>query len=316
MNRDHVTIRARTIQVRARGAVGALVGALSLLGAGAAPAQTGYTVSSDGDQHLYRVDLQTGVATDLGLLNFSDAEGLTFVGSTLYALGGSTTELWNITTTPGSPVGSTGPRMGADSGLSYNPVTSTMYNLNGDFFGLSASFLYSIDTATGAATFIGQSVVRADSLAINAAGQAFGADLPSDNLYSVNLLTAEMTVIGPLGIPGNFDNGMDFDSSGTLWMVTDGGSVYTVSTSTGAATLVAPLTFGGLPLLGCEGLGVAGEAPCYPDCNGVGGLTIADFGCFQTRFVAGDPYADCNGVGGLTIADFGCFQTAFVAGCP
>ncbi len=55
---------------------------------------------------------------------------------------------------------------------------------------------------------------------------------------------------------------------------------------------------------------------CYPDCNGVGGLTIADFGCFQTAFVAGAPYADCNGVGGLTIADFGCFQTAFVAGCP
>ncbi len=55
---------------------------------------------------------------------------------------------------------------------------------------------------------------------------------------------------------------------------------------------------------------------CYPDCNGVGGLTIADFGCFQTRFVANDPYADCNGVGGLTIADFGCFQTKFVAGCP
>ncbi len=55
---------------------------------------------------------------------------------------------------------------------------------------------------------------------------------------------------------------------------------------------------------------------CYPDCNGVGGLTIADFGCFQTKFVAGDPYADCNGVGGLTIADFACFQTAFVKGCP
>ncbi len=28
---------------------------------------------------------------------------------------------------------------------------------------------------------------------------------------------------------------------------------------------------------------------CYPDCNGVGGLTIADFGCFQTKFVAGCP---------------------------
>lgn len=55
---------------------------------------------------------------------------------------------------------------------------------------------------------------------------------------------------------------------------------------------------------------------CYADCNGSGSLTIADFGCFQTRFAAGDPYADCNGAGGLTIADFACFQSAFVAGCP
>jgi hypothetical protein len=57
-------------------------------------------------------------------------------------------------------------------------------------------------------------------------------------------------------------------------------------------------------------------APCYPDCDGVNGLNVADFGCFQTKFVAGDPYADCDGVNGLTVADFGCFQTKFVAGCP
>ncbi len=55
---------------------------------------------------------------------------------------------------------------------------------------------------------------------------------------------------------------------------------------------------------------------CYPDCNNDGQLTVADFGCFQTRFVLGDPYADCNQSGTLTVADFGCFQTAFVAGCP
>jgi hypothetical protein len=43
---------------------------------------------------------------------------------------------------------------------------------------------------------------------------------------------------------------------------------------------------------------------------------VADFGCFQTKFVAGDPYADCNGDGVRTVADFGCFQTSFVTGCP
>jgi trimeric autotransporter adhesin len=55
---------------------------------------------------------------------------------------------------------------------------------------------------------------------------------------------------------------------------------------------------------------------CYADCNNAGGLTVADFGCFQTQFVAGHPYADCNSDNALTVADFGCFQTKFVAGCP
>ncbi len=55
---------------------------------------------------------------------------------------------------------------------------------------------------------------------------------------------------------------------------------------------------------------------CYPDCNGSDSLTVADFGCFQTRFIQNDPYADCSQDGAFTVADFGCFQTKFVAGCP
>ncbi len=55
---------------------------------------------------------------------------------------------------------------------------------------------------------------------------------------------------------------------------------------------------------------------CYADCDQGGTLTIADFICFQAKFVAGDPYADCNGGGGLTIADFICYQAEFIAGCP
>jgi FG-GAP-like repeat/FG-GAP repeat len=60
----------------------------------------------------------------------------------------------------------------------------------------------------------------------------------------------------------------------------------------------------------------AADSGCYADCTGDGALTIADFGCFQTKFVGGSPYADCNGDGNLTVADFGCFQTRFVQGCP
>jgi len=59
-----------------------------------------------------------------------------------------------------------------------------------------------------------------------------------------------------------------------------------------------------------------GAGNMYADCNASGTLTIADFACFQSRFAAGDPYADCNASGSLTIADFACFQAAFAAGCP
>ena len=47
-----------------------------------------------------------------------------------------------------------------------------------------------------------------------------------------------------------------------------------------------------------------------------GSMTVADFGCFQSRFVLGDPYADCTGDGVLAVNDFGCFQSSFAAGCP
>jgi subtilisin-like proprotein convertase family protein len=63
-------------------------------------------------------------------------------------------------------------------------------------------------------------------------------------------------------------------------------------------------------------LTLEGGQPCYPDCNQSTTLTIADFGCFQAAFGAGNMYADCNGSGTLTIADFGCFQAAFAEGCP
>ncbi|MCC6660238.1 MAG: hypothetical protein IT437_05060 [Phycisphaerales bacterium] len=62
---------------------------------------------------------------------------------------------------------------------------------------------------------------------------------------------------------------------------------------------------------------------CYADCNRDGALTLADFGCFQTKYALRDPYANCNLdlnpgslTNGLSVADYMCFQTKFAAGCP
>jgi hypothetical protein len=56
-------------------------------------------------------------------------------------------------------------------------------------------------------------------------------------------------------------------------------------------------------------------APCYPDCDGIGGLTANDFQCFLTAYVSGQAYANCDATGGLTANDFQCFLNAYVAGC-
>lgn len=54
--------------------------------------------------------------------------------------------------------------------------------------------------------------------------------------------------------------------------------------------------------------------PFNADFNNDCLYTVADFGAFQTGFVAGDPRADFNGDGRLTVADFGAFQNAWIEG--
>ncbi len=76
------------------------------------------------------------------------------------------------------------------------------------------------------------------------------------------------------------------------------------------------LTPGAATLTNNAGQSVVLGPVCYPDCNASASLSVADFICFQSRFVAGHPGADCNASGALTIADFICFQSAFVGGCP
>jgi hypothetical protein len=64
-----------------------------------------------------------------------------------------------------------------------------------------------------------------------------------------------------------------------------------------------------------------GGPACYANCDGSTTepiLNVADFGCFLTKFAAGDPYANCDESTTepvLNVADFGCFLTQFAAGC-
>lgn len=221
-----------------------------------------YSVQSNGNDHLYRIDAATGVATDLGALRFDDAEGLAFIGSTLYAIGGSLSELWNITTAPGSLIGSTGQRNGLDAGLDYNTVDGRLYNVNGN---LDSTSLYTINPVTGQATLVGNGTAFLDGFAINNAGRAFGIDgIFFDSLYSVDLSTGETTSIGGLGLGDiSVQFGLTF-ADGTLYGISSNGQIYSFNTSTGAATFLANTTCNGQACSGWEGL-AAQDANVVPE---------------------------------------------------
>jgi len=228
-----------------------LLGILVLAGAALAQGPIGYSVQSNGNDHLYRIDLSTGQATDLGLVGLNDAEGLSFgPGGNLYAIGGTVMEFWNITTPPGNLVGPTGPRSGIDAGLGY--YNGVMYNMQGDSAG---SYLYTINTNTGAATLVGRGTKFADNIAI-LNGIGYAADfIFDDSLFKVDLATGQFTLVGPLNI-GNvsLQAGTDFYGN-TLYSLTSDGRIFTINTSTGQATFVANVSAGA----GWEGLAIVPE---------------------------------------------------------
>ncbi len=252
-------------------------------------------------------------------------------GTTLYAITFGTAiipELGTIDTTTGvytaiAALNGGGAAVGTNVvGMKMDPTSGTMYICL--FNGIAT-----INLTTAAVTTVAPIVVSPPppaaplwiDIAIDNSGQMFGHDIATDAMYSINKTTGAGTLLGPTGLLSNFAQGMDFDPASNVLYATQytGGGVgnfVSINTTTGAMTVIVSTQPWSTPTAPEMEMAIRGDAVCYPDCNGVGGLTIADFGCFQTKFVAGDPYADCNGVGGLTIADFGCFQTAFVAGCP
>jgi hypothetical protein len=213
----------------------------------------GYTIQSNGNQHLYEINFSSGIATDLGMVDFSDGEGLcTGLSGEIYAIGGTVNELWNVSTPPGFLVGATGPMTGIDAGMDY---------YNGQFYVASANFgsteLYRVEQGSGFSTSIGVGQYYGDNIAIDNAGNAYAADwIFTDSLYSVDLSTGAGTLIGGLGAGHlSLQAGSDFGIDGILYMFTSDGDWWTVDTATGAATVGGQIMLAtGGPLTDCEGL--------------------------------------------------------------
>lgn len=154
----------------------------------------------------------------------------------------------DVTTGAGTLIGSTGlaavPAFGINS-------SGDMYAVAG--FDTSGVALYRIDAQTGAAIFVGNTgEVGMDAIAFDENDVLFGlgGDPPIATLYTIDVTTG---VVTPIGSTGDFMRGMAFDPiDGILWATTGGSqfanvpdAVYTISKSTGTATLIGQTGLGG-----------------------------------------------------------------------
>ena len=248
-----------------------------------------YSVSSDGSDSLYRIDLATGADQYRGKLNTgiqdrTDTEGLAFSP-------GPDSLLWGMddaagTLFPINPLNGTinwqdeiqlplelqigggndfGMTFACDNSLYFTSVkTRNLYRVDpeGNFSTVGANAALGVNISAIAS--IGNPV-RLYGLGN---GQFENGSTDSPNLYSINTATGTTSLIGPLSETGEFvynEAGLAFDSDGFLWAITDRSQINNqksqilrINVETGEATLVATT----VNQVGYESLAISQPSNC------------------------------------------------------
>jgi len=202
-------------------------------------------------------------------------------------------------------------------------MTDIAFDPSGALYGMSFTGLYSINATTAAATFIGNhGISSGNALVFAADGTLYGAGNTTTSLFTINPATGASTNLGNMGFASGGDlafNGGDFylasaqnslvkidlanlantsvvgsfgvanmfglatGDDGTLYGVA-GTSVYTINTTTGAAT--NPVSFAGQGLgqaFGQSFFTEAGAAVPEPGALALISLALALFGVTHVR---------------------------------
>jgi hypothetical protein len=190
-----------------------------------------------GDSTFGTIDLTTGAVTPLGKSGVTLA-GLALQSSTLYAAGflGGVDSLYSVNPANGalSAIGSTGVSIN-----DFGATSSGLYALDGN------GNLYSVSATTGAATLVGSTGLNInqywDSLSTNSSTLYFNNGA---TLYTLNTTTGKATAIGTDAGGAQmgallFLNGVLYGGQNPLpGAAVTTGSVDTLNTATGAATIV------------------------------------------------------------------------------
>jgi|WetSurMetagenome_2_1015567.scaffolds.fasta_scaffold16269_3 hypothetical protein len=159
--------------------------------------------------------------------DFNDA-GVYYACTYGGALGVSSLVTVDITTGAATTIGSITGISQYATALDFNTANDTWYY--GETDGVTSK-LYTVDVSTGAATYVGDltGLGALIGMAIDCSGNAYGVDINSNQLFSINLATAVSSPIGALGFDPSYAQDADFDAStGTMYL-----AAYNFATSTG-----------------------------------------------------------------------------------
>ncbi|MEX2219510.1 MAG: COX15/CtaA family protein [Phycisphaerales bacterium] len=214
-------------------------------------------------------------------------------------------------------------RFSGSSWQSMGPgVNSTVYSLaaapNGDLI------------AGGEFTSPGAHIARWNGSSWSALGAGVGGGGGFPTVHAIQPIGADIFATGDFTTAGGAPANRIARWDGSVWS-TLGSGLVSANPAFGAGLGLTVQPGGALVAVGgffqAGGVTSAGvatwacTASCYPNCDGstqAPVLNVADFGCFLTRYAAGDAYANCDGstqAPVLNVADFGCFLTRYAAGC-
>ena len=220
----------------------ALVGCLAAQTARAAD-NTVYVNSFTSPFTIYTINTATGALTAAGTLSFSSiaiarrsSDGLIFY--TEYGVTNGRVATWNPATNTNTTIGTLGGGVRNFPRLAFN-ASGTLYGMD------DQSRLYTVNTATGAATLVGTvagfpASIRGD-MAFAPNGTLYATAGDSTSLYTINIGALTSSLIGATGQTNIA--GMAFANGAILYAVESNSpdDFQIINTGTGASTVVASI---------------------------------------------------------------------------
>ena len=253
-----------------RAAVCALAFAGGLGASGAFAAAIGYSVRSDTDRKLYRVEMATGVATAIGATGFSKIEALAInLAGEIYGVNPSTAQLVKCSSATGACTA-----VGLLIGLPQVQVNAGLtFTTDGAMYLAANAVVYRVDPATGAAAPLGGTGPALSGLAgvppttnCNSGLFGIGGNTDRGKLYCINTTTGATTLLGSLSV-NPLDSGLDGDPvTGIVWGISndDPGQVFAINPTTLVVTNLNTVTLAGAPIGGFESLAIQHTADVVP----------------------------------------------------